>query len=192
MFHPTAIVESAHVGVGTRVWAYAHVLEHAQVGANCNLGDHTFVEGGARIGNNVTIKNQVCVWDGVVLEDNVFIGPRVTFTNDRYPRSPRMPGAEQRYSHQENWLETTFVREGCSIGAAAVVLPGLELGAYSVVAAGAVVTRDVAPFSLVVGTPARHVAWVCRCGQPLDGTYRECTCPSCGETPAQRLETILV
>lgn len=186
--HPTAIVECDDIGPGTRVWAYAHVLPGAEVGANCNIGDHVFIEGGARVGDNVTIKNHVCLWDGVTLEGDVFVGPGVVFTNDRYPRSPRMPKVRQRYTRREQWLAATDVRQGCSVGAGSVVLPGIELGRYSVVAAGAVVTRDVAPYSLVVGSPARHVSWVCRCGRPLEGTLQESDCPSCGETPAERLE----
>jgi acetyltransferase-like isoleucine patch superfamily enzyme len=165
-------------------------MAHARVGAECNIGDHVFIEGGAQVGNNVTIKNQVCIWNGVVLEDYVFVGPRATFTNDRYPRSPRMPLVYKRYASTDRWLETTVVREGSTIGAAAVILPGLELGEFCVVAAGAVVTRDVEPFSLVVGSPARHVGWVCRCGVPLAGSFRDCVCSACGESPQERLDKV--
>jgi acetyltransferase-like isoleucine patch superfamily enzyme len=184
--HPTAVVESSHVGAGTRVWAFAHVMAGARVGDNCNLGDHTFVESGAVIGNNVTLKNNVCVWAGVTLEDDVFVGPNVAFTNDRYPRSPRMPQVRQRYEHPDHWLEPTVVERGATIGANATILPGVRLGPYSMIAAGAVVTGDVPPFALMVGSPARPVADVCRCGQKLAGSYLTAGCAQCGETPAMR------
>ncbi len=184
--HPAAIVDSENIGAGTRVWAYAHILSGAVVGANVNVGDHAFIEGGAQIGDNVTLKNNVCVWNGIRIEDDVFIGPNVTFTNDLAPRSPRMPGAARRYATTANWLLPTHVRRGCSIGANATILPGLELGRYCFVAAGATVTRSVAPFRLVVGTPAREVGFVCRCGQRLAGCYTENSCQSCGETPMER------
>jgi UDP-2-acetamido-3-amino-2,3-dideoxy-glucuronate N-acetyltransferase len=185
-FHPAALVESAHIGAGTRVWAFAHVLAGARVGENCNLGDHTFVESGAVIGNNVTLKNNVCVWSGITLEDDVFVGPNVAFTNDRFPRSPRMSQVRERYAAPERWLELTVVERGATIGANATVLPGIRLGRYSLIAAGALVTADVAPFALVVGSPARPVADVCRCGQKLAGSYRTATCDHCGETPSMR------
>ena len=125
--HETAIVESETIGEGTCIWAYAHVLDGAKIGANVAIGDHAFVEGGAVIGNNVTIKNQVCIWEGVNIEDDVFVGPRVTFTNDSNPRSPRMEKAKERYSETENWLGRTSVRRGASIGAAATICPGRKL-----------------------------------------------------------------
>jgi acetyltransferase-like isoleucine patch superfamily enzyme len=184
--HPTALVESVQVGPGTRVWAFAHVMAGARVGRNCNLGDHTFVESGAIVGNNVTVKNNVCIWAGITLEDDVFVGPNVAFTNDRYPRSPRMPQVRERYERFERWLEPTVVERGATIGANATVLPGTRLGRYSMIAAGAVVTADVPPFALMVGSPARRVADVCRCGQKLAGGYLTAGCDRCGETPEAR------
>ena len=192
MYHPTAIVESSQIGSGTRVWAYAHILAGAKIGSNVNIGDHAFVEGGAIIGDNVTIKNAVCIWSGIAIEDDVFIGPSVTFTNDRHPRSPRMDSARQRYASPENWLSTTVVKRGCSIGAAATICPGLVLGEYSMIAAGAVVTRDVTPFALVMGVPAIQRADVCTCGHELADMYDNSTCEHCGETPAVRLAKLNV
>ena len=185
-FHPAALVESDDIGEGTRVWAFAHVMRGAQLGSNCNVGDHAFVEAGAKVGNNVTLKNNVCVWAGVTLEDGVFVGPNATFTNDRYPRSPRMPQAAERYSSPELWLSTTVVERGASIGANVTIVPGIRIGRYSMIAAGAVVTADVPPFALMVGSPAREVGQVCRCGQKLSGSYRTATCDACGETPQAR------
>ncbi|MGE0760718.1 MAG: acyltransferase [Pirellulaceae bacterium] len=166
-FHPQALVESTDVGAGTRVWAFAHILAGARIGANCNIGDHAFVESGAWIGDNVTIKNHVCVWEGVTIEDDVFVGPGVCFTNDRQPRSPRMAEAAGRYADKHRWLVRTTVARGCSIGAQATILGGIRLGEYGMIAAGAVVTRDVSPQMLVAGNPARPVALVCRCGRKI-------------------------
>ncbi len=189
VIHPTAIADGARIGAGTRVWAYAHILPGAQLGGNCNVADHVFVEGGASVGNNVTIKNNVCVWDGVTIGDDVFVGPNVSFTNDRFPRSPRMPQVRARYADRDRWLSPTHVGRGCSIGANATILPGVRLGRYSFIAAGASVTGDVAPFALVLGSPARPVGSVCRCGRRLQGGPSEATCEFCGETPAQRFDT---
>ncbi len=185
--HPTAIVESESIGAGSRIWAYAHVLAGAVVGKNVNICDHSFIEGGAHVGDNVTIKNNVCVWDGITIEDDVFVGPGVTLTNDDSPRSRRMAQAIERYAVRERWLRQTTLRRGCSIGANATILPGLELGRYCLVGAAAIVTKDVGPFQLVLGAPARVVASVCRCGSRLVGSHTEATCASCGETPKDRL-----
>ena len=177
--HSTAIVESDLIGSDTRVWAYAHVLPEVEIGMNCNIGDHAFIETGASIGNNVTIKNHVCIWEGVSIADDCFIGPHVVFTNDRFPRSPRMKEAVVRYEHRENWLKPTTVEQGCSIGANATIMPGVCLGAYSMIAAAAVVTRDVKSHALVAGAPARQIGVVCRCGRKIESSSRE-VCPDCG------------
>ena len=163
MIHPTAIVECKSIPESTNVWAYAHVMNGAQIGRNCNLGDHSFVEGGAIVGDGCTIKNQVCIWNGVEIQDGVFVGPGVIFTNDRFPRSPRMELMQERYE-SEAWLSRTRVETGCSIGAGAVICPGISLGSYSMIGAGSVVTRDVPPFALVVGNPARVIGKVCKRG----------------------------
>lgn len=181
-YHPTAIVDSRHVGDGTRIWAYAHVLPHAVIGSDCNIGDHSFVETGAVIGDNVTIKNHVCVWEGVTLKDDVFVGPLACFTNDLHPRSPRMPAARDRYAVKENWLVRTVVEQGATIGGNATIVGGVRLGRYCFVAAGAIVTRDVESFGLVIGAPARLVNHVCRCGQALGPDFPDVDCSTCGTT----------
>ncbi|MCE9553931.1 MAG: N-acetyltransferase [Planctomycetes bacterium] len=183
--HPTALVESEAVGSGTRVWAYAHVLKNAQVGENCNIGDHAFVESGAVVGNNVTLKNHVCVWEGVTLEDDVFVGPQVAFTNDRYPRSPRMAEVRGRYADKNLWLVKTVVEQGCSIGANATIICGVRLGRYCVIAAGAIVTKDVEPFALMMGSPARRVGTVCVCGEPLAAGGESKSCSNCQAKAAE-------
>lgn len=184
--HAAAIVETEHIGAGTRVWAHAHVMPGARIGRDCNLGDGVFVEGGAVVKDRVTLKNNVCVWEGITLEDDVFVGPLVVFTNDRRPRSPRGLKTCQRYS-DKRWLESTVVEEGASIGAGAVICPGVRLGRYCIIAAGAVVTKDVQPFQLVMGNPARPSGFVCICGARLqnpceyaDRDYCECESRAAG------------
>lgn len=175
--HPRALCESDSVGPGTRVWAFAHVMRGAVVGADCNVGGGVFIEAGAVIGDRVTIKNQAMIWDGVRIEDDAFIGPGAVFANDRHPRSPRMPGGADRYDGSDAWKVATVVRRGASLGAGAVVLPGVTVGRYACVGAGAVVTRDVAPHRLVVGNPARAVGWSCVCGGLLG---EDLACLLCG------------
>jgi acetyltransferase-like isoleucine patch superfamily enzyme len=183
--HETAIVESSSVGAGTRVWAFAHILSGSVIGAACNICDQTFIESDVRIGDRVTIKCGVQIWDGITLEDDVFVGPNATFSNDPFPRSGQHPS---RYAR-------TVVKRGASIGANATILPGLRIGRYAMVAAGALVTADVPPFALVIGSPARWVADLCRCGRKLNESYQAATCAHCGETPELRcnlseLETV--
>ena len=176
--HAKALNDSDSVGAGTRIWAFAHVLRGAVVGRNCNLGDHVFVEGGARIGDGVTLKNGVAVWEGVVLEDFVFVGPYAVFTNDRFPRSPRNPVVAERYA-SKGWLASTRVCHGAAIGASATILCGLTIGRYAMVAAGSMVTRDVAPFTLAAGNPARTAGRVCACGHRLTRVRQTLRCDAC-------------
>lgn len=176
--HPAALVETQQIGEGTRIWAFAHVLKGAQIGANCNIGDHCFIEAGVQIGDNVTIKNDNKLWEGVTLEDGVFVGPGVFFTNDMYPRSPRLPVVQTRYSTKQ-WLLPTRVQEGASLGAGSILIAGITIGKYAMVGAGALVTKDVPDYALVIGNPARLHAWVCQCGQPLVFTENIGHCPSC-------------
>jgi acetyltransferase-like isoleucine patch superfamily enzyme len=160
-FHPLALVESDWVGAGTRVWAYAHVMSGARVGAGCNIGEGVFVEGGVVIGDNVTIKNGVAVYDKVIVEDDAFLGPHCVFTNDLRPRSGR-------YKRPPESFAPTRIARGATIGANATVVCGHVVGEYAMVAAGAVVTRDVAAHVLVAGVPARPIGFVCACGESLD------------------------
>lgn len=176
--HPSAIVESEQVGKDTRIWAYSHVLKGAVIGDNCNIGDHCFIEGGAVIGNRVTIKNSNMIWEGVTLADGVFVGPHVFFTNDLYPRSPRLVEAHHRYE-DHGWLSETYIGYGASLGAAAVILAGNAIGEFATIGAGAVVNKTVKAHALMIGNPARQVGWVCRCGLRLVMEQEKSQC-SCG------------
>lgn len=148
--HPNAIVESDQIGRNTRIWAFVHILPGAIVGEDCNLCDQVFIENDVVVGNRVTIKSGVQLWDGVTLEDDVFVGPNATFTNDPFPRSKQYPESFAR----------TVVRKGASIGANATILPGLTVGQCAMIGAGTVVTKDVPPFAIVVGNPARIIGYV--------------------------------
>jgi len=143
--HPQAICETDRVGQGTTIWAFAYVLEGAVIGADANVCSHTFIDADVVVGDRVTIKSGVQLWNGTRIEDDVFIGPNVSFTNDRFPRSKQQP---------ERFLETRVCR-GASIGAGATLLPGISVGRNAIVGAGAVVTRPVPPNAIVVGNPAR-------------------------------------
>jgi UDP-2-acetamido-3-amino-2,3-dideoxy-glucuronate N-acetyltransferase len=138
------VAEGTSIGPGTTVWQFVAVLKGAVIGADCNLSAHTLVEGGAILGDRVTLKSGVYVWEGVTLEDDVFCGPNATFTNDRNPRS------KQPFN-----LERTTVKKGASIGAGAIILPGVTIGERAMIGAGAVVTNDVPDNATVVGNPAR-------------------------------------
>jgi UDP-2-acetamido-3-amino-2,3-dideoxy-glucuronate N-acetyltransferase len=177
--HPQALVETEDIGVGTRVWAFAHVMAGAHIGKNCNIGDHCFIESGTSIGNNCTIKNGSMVWEGVSLADGVFVGPGVVFTNDVYPRSPRLLEARNRYDEKRAWLHLTRIERGATLGAGAVILAGVTVGEYAMIAAGAIVTKAVGSFVLASGSPARPVGWVCRCGQKLSFRARRARCHDC-------------
>jgi acetyltransferase-like isoleucine patch superfamily enzyme len=163
-------------------------MSGAQVGSDCNIGEHAFIESGAVVGNRVTVKNGAMIWRGVTVDDDVFIGPGVLFTNDKHPRSPRSDASVDRYRNEKNWLAPTRVHRGATLGAGSIILCGLEIGACAVVAAGAVVTRNVAAHSLVLGNPARPAGWVCRCGATLDD---EMTCSQCRRAYRLVGETLL-
>lgn len=165
--HPTAIVETDQIGAGTKIWAFAHILPGATLGCDCNIGDHVFIETGAVVGDGVTVKNNAVIWKGVAIENYAFIGPHVVFTNDRCPRSPRMPQVRLLNREESDWLVTTRVCEGASIGANATILPGIRIGRYAMIGAGSVVTRDVSDFALVAGNPARVLGKVDETGRRL-------------------------
>lgn len=155
--HPSAICETEKVGKDTRIWAFVHVLKGAEIGEDCNICDHVFIENGVRVGNRVTIKTGISLWEGVTIEDDAFLGPNCVFTNDMLPRS--------KAYHAE--YEKTQVKQGASIGANATILCGITIGKYAMIGAGAVVTKNVPDFALVVGNPARFRYWVGKTGEKL-------------------------
>jgi len=147
IIHPLADVQSNSIGENTRIWQFVVILPGARIGADCNVCSHCFIENDVLVGDRVTIKSGVQLWDGLRVADDVFIGPNVSFTNDEYPRSRHYPDS----------FAVTVLEQGASIGAGAVILPGLVIGQGALVGAGAVVTRNVPPRTLVVGNPARAV-----------------------------------
>ena len=173
--HETAIVDAgAKVGVGTQIWHWTHVTSGATIGKNCVLGQNVYVGGRAVIGDDVKIQNNVSVYDDVILEQGVFCGPSVVFTNVYNPRSEVSRKSEYR---------KTLIKRGATLGANATVVCGNIVGEYAFVGAGAVVTKNVKPYALVAGVPARQLGWVSRMGirlpLPLDGAG-EVTCPEDG------------
>jgi len=164
--HESAVIEDgARIGDGTRVWHHAHIRSGAVIGVGCVLGKNVFVDTGAVIGDRCKIQNNVSVYNGVTMGSDVFVGPSAVFTNDLRPRA----------SSQHWTITPTSVEDGASIGANATIVCGTAVGRSSMVAAGSVVTRDVAPHQLVAGNPARHLGWVCRCGQVIS---RETSAPT--------------
>lgn len=169
--HPSAIVDAgASLGPRTRIWHFCHVSAGAQLGADVSLGQNGYIAPTVRIADGCRIQNNVSLYDGVELEADVFIGPSVVFTNVRTPRA---------HVSRRHEYEQTSVGQGASIGANATIVCGLRLGAYCMVGAGAVVTRDILPFALVTGSPARQVGWVCQCGARLKHFESRTSCPRC-------------
>ena len=172
--HPTAIVdEGATIGEDTRVWHFAHVSPKAKIGRKCILGQNVFVAGDVAIGDNVKIQNNVSVYTGVVVEDDVFLGPSCVLTNVSNPRSQ---------VNRHSLYEKTLLKRGCSIGANATIVCGVTVGRYAFIGAGTVVNKDVPDYSLMVGNPARKIAWVSRHGQRLSAPDAEgiMRCPESG------------
>lgn len=157
MIHELADVKTTTIGSGTTVSQFSVILAGATLGRNCNINCHTFIENDVVLGNNVTVKAGVYLWDGLRVHDNVFIGPNATFVNDTRPRSKQYPDS----------FSTTVIERGASIGANATILSGVTVGAYSMIGAGSVVTKNVPSFSLVVGNPARIVGWINEKGEKI-------------------------
>jgi acetyltransferase-like isoleucine patch superfamily enzyme len=172
--HPSALVASKQIGDGTRIWAFVNILAGARIGRDCNICDRCFIENDVTLGDRVTVKCGVSLYDGLTLGDDVFVGPDVSFSNDPRPRSGQRPETYPR----------TRVREGASLGAGAILLPGVTIGRFAMVGAGALVTRDVPDFALVYGSPAGLHGHVCRCSRTLhfeDGG----ACCECGRRYAR-------
>ncbi len=147
--HPLSDVKASVIGENTRIWQFCVIFQNAQIGANCNICANVFIEDDVILGDNVTIKNGVQLWNGVVIEDEVFVGPNVTFSNDKYPRS------KQPYKQLN-----TLIKRGASIGANATILPGVTIGEFAMIGAGAIVTKDVPDKALVLGNPAKFSKYI--------------------------------
>jgi UDP-2-acetamido-3-amino-2,3-dideoxy-glucuronate N-acetyltransferase len=172
--HESSYVDDgAVIGDDTKIWHFSHVMSGAVIGQRCNLGQNVVVMPRTKIGDNCKIQNNVSIYEGVELEDDVFCGPSMVFTNVINPRS--------EVSRKHEYMKT-LVKRGASIGANATIVCGVTLGEYSFVGAGAVVTRDIKPFALVAGVPARQIGWMCRCGVrlPAPADHARLTCESCG------------
>lgn len=147
MIHPTSEVHSTNIGENTTIWQFCVILNGAKIGKNCNINFNVFIENDVEVGDNVTIKSGVQLWDGIRIENNVFIGPNVTFTNDKYPRSKQYPGSFMQ----------TIIKKGASLGAGSVILGGVTIGENAMIGAGSVVTKDIPDCELWMGNPARFV-----------------------------------
>ncbi len=175
MVHPLAVVEDGAVlGEGTSVWHHAHVRSGAVVGRDCNIGKNVYIDAGVSVGDRVKVQNNVSLYRGVTIDDDVFLGPSCVFTNDLHPRA----------SNPEWTVTPTHIGCGASIGANATIVCGAAVGEWAAVGAGAVVTRNVEPYQLVYGNPARPQGWVCRCGNTISREVERppaLTCESCAE-----------
>ncbi len=170
--HPSAVVdEPCTIGEGTKIWHFCHVMRDARVGKNCIFGQNVFVARGVEIGDHVKIQNNVSVYEGVTLGDYVFCGPSMVFTNVINPRG----GIERK-----NEFQATQVERGVTFGANCTILCGHRIGEYAFIGAGAVVTKEVLPYALLLGNPARQVGWMCRCGERLPEGSGRLRCATCG------------
>ena len=157
--HPSSVVdEGALIGKGTKIWHFCHVMPGATIGDRCNLGQNVFVDNNVAIGNGVKIQNNVSLYNGVRVEDDVFLGPSMVFTNVTNPRS---------FVERKHEFKPTFLRKGCSIGANATIVCGVDIGAYALIGAGAVIIRNVKPFAVMAGNPAKQIGWISKTGEKL-------------------------
>jgi UDP-2-acetamido-3-amino-2,3-dideoxy-glucuronate N-acetyltransferase len=172
--HPTAVIdEGCSIGPGTKIWHFSHIMPSCQIGSDCNIGQNVVISPGVQLGNGVRVQNNVSVYTGVICEDDVFLGPSMVFTNVINPRSA---------VSRKNEFKKTFVRKGATIGANSTIICGVNIGSYSFIGAGSVVTKDVPDYALVVGNPARQTGWMSRMGHKLKfSTEGKAACPECGE-----------
>ena len=168
--HPTSIIdEDVKIGEGTKIWHFSHILKNTVIGENCVIGQNVMIGPDVKIGKGCKIQNNVSVYKGVILEDYVFCGPSCVFTNVINPRA---------FIERKDEFKTTLVKKGATIGANATIICGNTIGKYAFIGAGAVVTKDVPDYALVVGVPAKIVGWVCKCGNKLEfeGSNGKCRC----------------
>ncbi len=175
--HPSSVIdEPVQIAKGTKIWHFCHVMKGAKIGEGCSFGQNVFVGSKVEIGNNVKVQNNVSIYDNVYIEDDVFCGPSMVFTNVINPRS--------HIVRKDEYMDT-FVKRGASIGANATIVCGITLGQYCFIGAGAVVIKDVAPYALMIGVPAKLAGWMCHCGsrlalRPQTDSAKEAQCSNCG------------
>ncbi len=170
--HSTAVIDQGcQIGAGTKIWHFSHIMQDCEIGENCNLGQNVVVSPEVILGNNVKVQNNVSIYTGVICEDDVFLGPSMVFTNVINPRSAIM--------RKEQYLKTR-IKRGASIGANATIICGIEIGNYAMIGAGAVVTKDVKPYALVIGNPSKQIGWVGEFGHRLD--FNESNVAECHES----------
>jgi UDP-2-acetamido-3-amino-2,3-dideoxy-glucuronate N-acetyltransferase len=173
--HPSAIIdEGAQIGKGTQIWHFCHLMSTCKVGSSCKIGQNVYIDANAIVGNGVKIQNNVSVYNGVVVEDDVFLGPSMVFTNVINPRS---------FIERKNMFRKTIVRKGATIGANATIICGVEIGAYAIIGAGSVVTKNVPAYALMKGNPARQSGWVSEAGHTLK--FNENGVAACPESEEQ-------
>lgn len=176
--HESSFVdEPCEIGQGTKIWHFCHIMRDARIGRNCSIGQNVLVARGVVVGDNVKIQNNVSVYEGVTLEDHVFCGPSMVFTNVINPRSEIVRKSEYR---------STRVEQGATLGANCTILCGHTIGRYAFIGAGAVVTKDVAPYALMLGNPARRIGWMCRCGVRLPVAGPPLVCSACHAPYAEK------
>lgn len=170
--HPTSIIDdNVEIGEGTSIWHFSHIQSGVQIGKKCSFGQNVNISNNVRVGDGCKVQNNVSIYEGVELENYVFCGPSMVFTNDLTPRA-RFPKGHECY-------KKTVVHHDVTLGANCTIVCGYEIGAFATIAAGAVITKDVAPHALMAGVPAKRIGWVCECGQVLDEDLR---CPDCKKT----------
>jgi acetyltransferase-like isoleucine patch superfamily enzyme len=169
--HKDSVVESPSIGAGTRIWRNVHIMPGVVIGKNCNIGEGCYIENHVKIGNGVTIKNNVAIWDNITIEDDVFIGPAAVFTNDPRPR------AQNKKGYQD--LMGILIKRGATIGANATIVCGITIHEYAFIGAGSIVTRDVPPYHVVYGNPARFKGLMCRCSEIIPARKKRFHC-KCG------------
>lgn len=173
LIHESSYIdEPCEIGEGTKIWHFSHIMKNSTIGKNCNIGQNVVISPNVTIGNNVKIQNNVSVYTGVICEDDVFLGPSCVFTNVINPRS---------FIERKEEYKTTIIKKGASIGANATIVCGHNIGRYAFIGAGAVVTKDIPDYALVVGNPGKIIGYVCECGNRLKQDKDKYTCTSCNK-----------
>lgn len=170
--------EPCEIGNGTKIWHFTHIMKDSKIGEKCNIGQNVVISPNVVLGNNVKIQNNVSVYSGVICEDDVFLGPSCVFTNVINPRS---------HVSRKDEYKTTLIKKGASVGANATIVCGNSVGQYAFIGAGAVVTKNVPDYALMMGNPARQRGWMCSCGEKISFTNERSTCLACGR--GYRLES---